>query len=73
MSMKEISREVVKALASNNRRLARLDLSRNKIRVIENIEELRHLRQLNLSLNEIQKISGLEGLNGLEEIDLSGN
>jgi Leucine-rich repeat (LRR) protein len=54
--------------------LEELDLSYNKIEVIENLDNLGgSLLKLNLECNNIKKISGLENLTNLFELNLSKN
>ncbi|CAK9232456.1 unnamed protein product [Sphagnum jensenii] len=56
------------------RSLHSLDLSRNKIVVIEGLRELARLRVLNLSHNRISRIGhGLAGCSSLRELHLAGN
>nr|CAB3501767.1 unnamed protein product [Digitaria exilis] len=51
-----------------------LDLSRNKIAVIEGLRELTRLRVLNLSYNRISRIGrGLSGCTSIRELYLAGN
>nr|CAB3496832.1 unnamed protein product [Digitaria exilis] len=51
-----------------------LDLSRNKIAVIEGLRELTRLRVLNLSYNRISRIGrGLSGCTAIRELYLAGN
>ncbi|KAL4470444.1 hypothetical protein ABPG74_012055 [Tetrahymena malaccensis] len=73
MSIKEISKELIKAFTTNNKRLSKLDLSKNQIKVIQNLNELKHLQILNLSDNQIEQIDGLQELALLQEINLRNN
>ena len=50
-----------------------LDLSDNKIKIIENLGAMGRLRGLNLSNNMIEKVGGLNGLQELENLNLSRN
>ncbi|CAN6290390.1 unnamed protein product [Urochloa humidicola] len=51
-----------------------LDLSRNKIAVIEGLRDLTRLRVLNLSYNRISRIGhGLSGCTAIRELYLAGN
>jgi len=50
-----------------------INLSRNKITEIKNLEELKHLSELDLSGNQILEIKNLQGLKHLSELNLSGN
>ncbi|XP_041349992.1 leucine-rich repeat and guanylate kinase domain-containing protein-like [Gigantopelta aegis] len=50
-----------------------LNLCYNRIRKIENLENLKYLRQVNLSGNIIRSLQGLEGHDLLEAIDLEDN
>ncbi|KAL4494483.1 hypothetical protein ABPG72_019893 [Tetrahymena utriculariae] len=73
MSIKEISKELIKAFTTNNKRLSKLDLSKNQIKVIQNLNELKHLQILNLADNQIEQIDGLQELALLQEINLRSN
>ncbi|EAR95082.1 hypothetical protein TTHERM_00641090 (macronuclear) [Tetrahymena thermophila SB210] len=73
MSIKEISKELIKAFTTNNKRLSKLDLSKNQIKVIQNLNELKHLQILNLADNQIEQIDGLQDLALLQEINLRHN
>ena len=53
--------------------LVQLNLHCNKIKKIENFENLVNLRSLDLSSNEVEKIEGLEYLENLKVLNLSCN
>ena len=53
--------------------LHQLNVSFNKIKILQGIDTLTALQQLNLSNNQIITIKGLHALTALEELDLSNN
>eukprot|EP00112_Aurelia_sp_Birch-Aquarium-sp1_P022405 Seg6301.1 transcript_id=Seg6301.1/GoldUCD/mRNA.D3Y31 product="Leucine-rich repeat and guanylate kinase domain-containing protein" protein_id=Seg6301.1/GoldUCD/D3Y31 len=53
--------------------LSYLDLSKNKIRKIENIASLKYLQAIDLSFNSIRSLKGLQLHNLLETIKLANN
>ena len=50
-----------------------LDLSVNRLTVIENISHLKKLKKLFLCMNKISVIENLEGLESLEMLELGDN
>lgn len=55
------------------KKLKSLNLSKNSISFIQNLENLKHLETLNLDNNDILEIQGLDTLTNLKILSLSGN
>lgn len=53
--------------------LVTLDLSGNRLRALDGLEQLTQLRSLNLGGNMLDTVAGLEYMTELAELDLSGN
>ena len=76
MPIHTITPELVAEIVSTYSSLERLNLSRNEIEVIENLEALGHsLKTLNLSENRLRSsgLNGLDELPNLTSLDLSNN
>lgn len=73
MPIRKISAALVQEICSSIENLSVLNLSRNEIVCIENLERLSSLTKLDLSYNAIQYVQGLESLTNLTYVDLSNN
>ncbi|KAL1523326.1 hypothetical protein AB1Y20_018272 [Prymnesium parvum] len=73
MPIRKISAALVAEICNSIHNLTVLNLSRNEIASIENIERLVSLTKLDLSHNLIREPTGLESLTNLTHLDLSSN
>lgn len=73
MPLKSLRREFTAALAASHPTLSSLNLAKNGLTRIENLDPLAHLHHLLLNHNKIRHVENLSCLRGLESLDLSYN